>query len=116
MLSVYVCDGYTDCPDGEDESSCNDQPGSILDFNKHGRSRLDVHYLARWLHTSKEACALHCIKTEDFECRSFNYHATKRLCTLNEQNIGMSGKLITDSQWDYYELGSKSTVCEQDLR
>ena len=37
-------------------------------------------------------------------------------CTLADNNVGLSGKLITDGQWDYYELSSGSMSCERDLR
>ena len=35
---------------------------------------------------------------------------------LNELNIGMTGKLTNDSQWDYYELIRDSLECEPSLR
>jgi hypothetical protein len=114
LLSAYVCDGYADCSNGADEDKCTGQD-SLEDFAKHARKRLDVSYLERWLNTTTKACAKHCLKAEGFECRSFNYQAAKRLCILNEVNIGLSGQLEQDSQWDYYELRSKATNCEPSL-
>ena len=50
-------------------------------------------HVERWLDTSAEACAMHCSNAADFACRSFNYHAAKRLCTLAEDNVGRAGGL-----------------------
>ena len=49
---------------------------------------------------------------EDFTCRSFNYHAGKRLCTLSESNVGLSGGLERDRQWDHYERRAEAEDCE----
>ena len=49
---------------------------------------------------------------EDFTCRSFNYHAGKRLCTLSESNVGLSGGLERDRQWDHYERRAEAADCE----
>lgn len=115
VLAVYVCDGQRDCTNGEDERNC-DGVSALNSFSKMGSQRLDVAYLERWLHTSSEACAAHCKRAEDFECKSFNYHAAKRLCTLSDTNNGLTGKLVNDRQWDYYEMRSSATVCEANLR
>ncbi len=136
VLSAYVCDGHRDCSNGADESSCNRR--ELDKFDKLGRSRLTVPYVERWLHTSTEACAQHCTvptfqrnslvkcmytsdvfhlqSAVDFTCKSFNYHAAKRLCTLSESNVGMSGSLAEDSQWDYYELSSEALRCTTDSK
>ena len=79
------------------------------------KKRLDVPYLERWLQTSVRGCAAHCARAVDFQCKSFNYHSDRRLCVLNEQNIGSSGKLLQETEWDYYELSSQSTICEASM-
>lgn len=58
ILSAYTCDGYEDCENGEDEAKCNKR--NLDDFKKVARSRLEVPFVERWLHTSAEACAQHC--------------------------------------------------------
>ena len=58
-----------------------------------GGRRLGVAHVERWLDTSAEACAMHCSNAADFTCRSFNYHAAKRLCTLAEDDAGRAGGL-----------------------
>ena len=35
---------------------------------------------------------------------------------MNELNIGLSGKIESDSQWDYYELKSESVACGAQLQ
>lgn len=75
-----------------------------------------MSFVERWLDTTVEACASHCVRTDDFQCRSFNYHSAKRLCTISESNVGLSGKLVADWQWDFYELASESTTCPDRLR
>lgn len=57
-----------------------------------------------------------CRKAEDFKCRSFSYNAAKRMCVLNELNVGLSGKLTFDTQWDYYELRDETKVCSDRLK
>jgi hypothetical protein len=37
-------------------------------------------------------------------------------CTLTDSNVGMSGKMLEDSQWDYYELKSGSLTCDPELK
>ena len=110
VVSAFVCDGFVDCSNGADEDKCTGQ-ASLESFEKHGNSRLDVHYVERWLNTTLKACASHCYSSKDFKCRSFNYQAAKRLCILNEENIGMTGKLVSDTDWDYYELTSQTLNC-----
>ncbi len=35
---------------------------------------------------------------------------------MGDSNVGLSGKLLLDPQWDYYELSSGSKVCDGELR
>ena len=114
ILSAYVCDGHRDCSNGKDERQCNVR--ELDKYDKKGGYRLNVPFVERWLDTTLHACSMHCKRAQNFKCRSFNYHAAKRLCTLNEENIGMSGKLLRDRQWDYYEFSSESMTCRADLK
>ena len=75
--------------------------------------RLDVNYLERWMNMAPKACAALCMNAKDFTCRSFNYQESKQMCTLLEDNIRSSGKLIYDGDWDYYERGDTQGVCDQ---
>ncbi len=116
VLDVYVCDGQRDCTNGQDEAKC-DSNGGLERFTKRGRRRLESKYLQRMLDSSVRACAGYCLKADGFVCRSFNYHAGKRLCTLSEGNVGTLGALSGDEpQWDYYELTSESVDCDDRLR
>ena len=133
MLSAYVCDGHRDCDNGADEADCGDRRGLYEEYEKRGGARLAVPYVERWLDASAEACAMHCSvrwrpfhaqtesvsfrgfpsqNADDFTCRSFNYHAGKRLCTLSESNVGLSGGLERDRQWDHYERRAEAADCE----
>ena len=100
VLAAYVCDGHRDCSNGKDEQDCSEreldkcanllfqQFKSCLNLHIHYRYtrnaglRLDIAYVERWLDTSASACAIHCKNARGFVCKSFNYHAAKRLCTL----------------------------------
>ena len=114
VLSAYVCDGHRDCDNSADEAGCG---RSVLyeEYDKVGGRRLAVAHLERWLDTSVEACAMHCSNAADFTCRSFNYHAAKRLCTLSESNVGRSGGLARDRQWDHYEKTAEAASCAGEL-
>ena len=35
---------------------------------------------------------------------------------MNELNIGLTGKIESDTQWDYYELKSESVACGAQLQ
>lgn len=114
VLSAYVCDGHRDCANGRDEGGCD---GRELDrYVKRAGTRLASPYAERWLDSSARACAVHCRNARGFVCRSFNYHAGKRLCTLSEDNVGTAGRLEGDRQWDHYELRSQRVTCNETLR
>ena len=115
VFSAYVCDGIKDCSNGADEDKCTGQV-SLDAYAKIGNHRLNVPYIERYLQATPKACARYCDKAEDFKCISFNYQAAKRLCILNELNVGMTGKLVTDRNWDYYELRSETKLCEVGLK
>ncbi len=73
-----------------------------------------MKYVKRWLNMSPKSCASQCTNAKDFTCRSFNYHKGKQLCTLSEDNIGSSGRLINDyvdRNWSYYERINEQFIC-----
>ena len=113
-MSAYVCDGFPDCKNGQDEKNCQGAD-KLSGFNITENKRLDVKYVKRWLNMSPESCASQCTNAKDFTCRSFNYHKGKQLCTLSEDNIGSSGRLINDyvhRNWNYYERIDEQFICE----
>ncbi|QQP49145.1 Serine protease 79, partial [Caligus rogercresseyi] len=118
ILKEYVCDGHRDCSNGADEKesvcSQNIAHRALEDFQKISKHRLDVPYTERWLDVNVEACARHCLEADDFVCRSFNYHHDRRLCTLNEEDVGSVGRRLEDPTWDYYQNINTGIVCESE--
>lgn len=57
-------------------------------------------------------CASKCFNMAAFTCRSFSYAASWGFCVLSDHNVALTGAIVADGRFDYYESiahGSKYT-------
>ncbi|XP_068085129.1 uncharacterized protein [Anabrus simplex] len=105
----WQCDGDEDCSNGVDEKKCK---LLIKEFSKHKRQRLAGHDVEKWLHTNVITCARRCLDAREFTCLSFSHQEKNQVCLLSSSNIGLSGSLVSNETWDYYERKSHMIDCQ----
>ncbi|XP_021942881.1 uncharacterized protein LOC110841538 isoform X2 [Zootermopsis nevadensis] len=105
----WKCDGKKDCSNGLDERDCG---GIFENVSKHSNHRLEHHDREKWLQTDAGTCSQHCHEAKEFICRSFSHQKQDSVCLLSDSNIGLSGSLVAEDGWDYYEVKSLSVKCD----
>ncbi|KAJ8916663.1 hypothetical protein NQ315_000308 [Exocentrus adspersus] len=108
VSNTAVCDGRRDCQNGKDETQCQEY---LSKFKLSKNSQLNVLEDQRWINISQATCALLCVRSSKFECRSFNYRKIDRTCFLSNLNVGLTGALREYYPFDYYELKTASIDC-----
>ncbi|VEN46185.1 unnamed protein product [Callosobruchus maculatus] len=108
VTKAMVCDGHRDCENGRDEKGCEEFIGR---FTASKNAQLEVLEKQRWINVSYTTCAMLCIQTNTFNCRSFNYRKYDRTCFLSDLNIGLTGALKVYNPSDYYELSAGTIDC-----
>ncbi|CAH1962569.1 unnamed protein product [Acanthoscelides obtectus] len=108
ITKAMVCDGHRDCESGKDEKGCDEFIGR---FTLKKNAQLEVLEKQRWINVSYTTCAMQCIQSNTFNCRSFNYRRYDRTCFLSDLNIGLTGALRPYNPIDYYELRTGTIDC-----
>ncbi|XP_069680100.1 uncharacterized protein teq isoform X2 [Periplaneta americana] len=109
IAKIWKCDGDKDCSNGLDERGC----GRFLDeVTKIADHRLQHHDKEKWLQTDVHTCSKHCHEAKEFICKSFSHKAQDSVCLLSVSNVGLSGNLVADKGWDYYEIKAHSVQCD----
>jgi len=83
---------------------------------KHANHRLEDHDREKWLQTDARTCAHYCHKANEFVCRSFSHRERDSVCILSDSNIGLSGNLVPEEGWNYYEVKSLSVKCDNNFQ
>ncbi|CAN7992831.1 unnamed protein product, partial [Ixodes hexagonus] len=107
----WVCDDDPDCKNEKDELNCHLQLGH---FEKTPMTRLTRYEAARYFSVSLTKCAAKCVNTAAFSCHSFSYTSSGGLCILSEHNVALTGALVPDPRFDYYEY--RELNCSQLFR
>ncbi|KAF5284904.1 hypothetical protein FQA39_LY16859 [Lamprigera yunnana] len=107
-MSMY-CDGVNDCPNGEDERHCDKILNTFTLIPNH---ILVVREKEKYFNVTVVNCAISCLESKGFQCRSFSYRKDDGFCFLTDSNLGTSGSLIISYPYDYYELSALSINCE----
>nr|CAH7761024.1 unnamed protein product [Callosobruchus chinensis] len=108
ITKAMVCDGHRDCESGRDEKGCEEFIGR---FTASKNAQLEVLEKQRWINVSYTTCAMLCIQSNTFNCRSFNYRKYDRTCFLSDLNVGLTGALRVYNPVDYYELSTGTIDC-----
>ncbi|RZC41899.1 neurotrypsin-like [Asbolus verrucosus] len=105
---TLICNGVKDCPHGNDELKCLEY---VAKFSVNKNHKLAILEKERWNNITIATCALLCIETRKFQCRSFNYRKIDKTCFLTDSNEALTGGLISHYPFDYYELISERIDC-----
>nr|AML23866.1 ixominogen [Ixodes ricinus] len=109
----WVCDDEPDCKNERDELNCDLQ---LEQFEKIAMTRLKRYEAARYYSVSLTKCAAKCVNTAAFLCRSFSYTSSGGLCILSEHNVALTGALVPDPRFDYYENIERELNCSRLFR
>ncbi|XP_021351066.1 deleted in malignant brain tumors 1 protein-like isoform X2 [Mizuhopecten yessoensis] len=107
---TFQCDGENDCTGGEDEENCEYK---VPQFEKYADTILNATRLEDYLHIPIEKCAMKCLETREFVCRSFSYNREMRSCFLTDVNthVAIDTDVEPSTEYDFYELSSQTADC-----
>nr|CAI5829393.1 unnamed protein product [Callosobruchus analis] len=111
ITKAMVCDGHRDCENGRDEKGCEEFIGR---FTASKNAQLEVLEKQRWINVSYTTCAMLCIQSSAFNCRSFNYRSSRVYNPFDYYELS-TGTIDCSDRSKYFQCSNKKCLIREQL-